>query len=107
MKGNCRRRADEFYRLAERAKGKDDVLARDNDTNGALNTHLGFVYGLIEVIIESMNTLEDKINELHKTHDLKGAKKELKPRVKKDASPSKAEIKQYEERNSRGRKLYR
>jgi hypothetical protein len=106
LKGDCQRRAGEFYQLAQRAREKDDALTRDNDTNGALNTHLGFVYGLIEDIIESVNAVDDKVNQLHRPPDLKAAKKQLRPRVKKDARPSRAEIKEYEECNGRGRKLY-
>jgi hypothetical protein len=86
LKGDCQKRSGDFYRLAERARGKDDTLARINDTNGSLNTHLVFIYGLIEQILESINTLADTIDKLPKTPDFRVAKKELRKTESKERS---------------------
>jgi hypothetical protein len=89
------------YNRAKKEKGADD-------TNYNIYLHLKIIYDMIEDIIETINSMNTAMLNLPDTQQFKPVKSKLsRISKKKGRAPTRKQIQEYEERDKRGRVVYK
>ena len=71
--------------------------------SGRTNTQLSFVYGFLEEIMESINSIDTAIRKLPSQEEFRAAKNELKKTLEKQFTPTQDDI----QREKRLKDVYR